>query len=65
LNEEFRLPYIIDPVARKLAGLKKSVLDGAGLAFHESECQRLCSELHVAHDASQSPECRMKSRVRL
>ncbi len=55
---------VIDLVARKLAGLQKSALAGAGLPFHDSEYQRLRSEPHVAHDASRFPECRMKSRVR-
>jgi hypothetical protein len=56
LNEEFRLPYIADLVALKLAGLEKSKLDDADIAFHESEYQRLRGELQAAHDASQLPE---------
>ena len=56
LNEEFRLPYIADLVARKLAGPEKSVLDDADLAFHESEYQRLRGELQATHDASTLPE---------
>jgi hypothetical protein len=56
LNEEFRLPYIADLVARKLAGPEKSKLEDADIAFHESECQRLRVELQAAHDASQLPE---------
>jgi predicted nucleotidyltransferase len=56
LNEEFRLPYIADLVSRKLAGPEKSTLDDADIAFHESEYQRLRSELQAAHDASQLPE---------
>jgi predicted nucleotidyltransferase len=56
LNEEFRLPYIPDLVARKLAGPEKSKLDDADIAFHESEYQRLRGELQAAHDASQLPE---------
>jgi len=53
LNEEFRLPYIADLVARKLAGPEKSKLEGADIAFHEAEYQRLRAELQAAHDASQ------------
>ncbi len=53
LNEEFRLPYIPDLVARKLGGPEKSTLDDADMAFHEKEYQRLRSELQAAHDASQ------------
>jgi predicted nucleotidyltransferase len=56
LNEEFRLPYIADLVARKLAGPEKSKLEDADIAFHESEYQRLRAELQAAHDASKLPE---------
>jgi hypothetical protein len=56
LNEEFRLPYIADLVARKLAGPEQSVLNEADMAFHESEYQRLRGELQSAHDASRLPE---------
>ncbi len=56
LTEEFRLPYITELVARKLAGPEKSKLEDADIAFHESEYQRLRGELQSAHDASQLPE---------
>jgi hypothetical protein len=56
LNGEFRLPYISDLVARKLAGPEKSKLEDADIVFHESEYQRLRGELQAAHDASQLPE---------
>jgi predicted nucleotidyltransferase len=56
LNEEFRLPYIADLVARKLAGPEKSKLEDADITFHESEYQRLRGELQAAHDACQLPE---------
>src|SRR5204862_4336299 len=36
LNEEFRLPYVADLVARKLAGPEKSKLEDADVGFHES-----------------------------
>ncbi len=52
LNGDFRLPYIADLVARKLAGPEKSKLADADVAFHESEYQRLRAELQAAHDAS-------------
>src|SRR5207248_8712420 len=35
LNEEFRLPYIPELVARKLAGPEKSQLPDADITFHE------------------------------
>src|SRR5437867_4187256 len=56
LNEEFRLPYIADLVARKLTGAEKSKLEDADIAFHESEYQRLRTELQAAHEASMLPE---------
>ena len=56
LNEEFRLPYIADLVARKLAGPEQSVLNDADIAFHESEYQRLRGELQAAHEGSKLPE---------
>jgi predicted nucleotidyltransferase len=56
LNEEFRLPYIADLVARKLAGPEKSKLEDAAAAFHEKEYQRLRVELQTAHDKSNLPE---------
>jgi predicted nucleotidyltransferase len=56
LNEGFRLPYIAELVTRKLAGLEKSKLEDAHIAFHESEYQRLRVELQAAHEASQLPE---------
>ncbi|HEU5126263.1 MAG TPA: nucleotidyltransferase domain-containing protein [Verrucomicrobiae bacterium] len=56
LNEEFRLPYIADLVARKLAGSEQSRLEDADIAFHETEYQRLRAELQSAHEASVLPE---------
>jgi hypothetical protein len=56
LNEQFRLPYIADLVARKLSGPEKTKLEDADIAFHESEYQRLRVELQAAHDASTLPE---------
>ena len=56
LNDEFRLPYIQDLVARKLAGPEKSVLPDADIAFHEAEYQRLVRELEAAQEMSSLPE---------
>ena len=55
-NEEFRLPYIADLVARKLAGLEKSTLDDSDIAFHEAKYQRPRGDLQSAHEASRLPE---------
>ena len=56
MNEQFKLPYVADLVARKLAGPEKSQLEDADIAFHESEYQRLRTELQTAHDSSPLPE---------
>ena len=56
LNEQFRLPYLPDLVARKIAGPEKSRLADADLTFHENEYQRLRAELQSAHEACQLPE---------
>jgi predicted nucleotidyltransferase len=56
LNDDFRLPYISELVARKLAGPEKSKLEDADMAFHQSEYQRLRAELQAAHEGSSLPE---------
>lgn len=52
LNETFRLPFLPELLARKLGGPEQSSLDDTDIAFHESEYQRLRSELQAAHEAS-------------
>jgi predicted nucleotidyltransferase len=56
LNEEAQLPYILDLIARKLAGPEQGGLDSADAAFHEREYQRLVAELKTACEQSQLPE---------
>lgn len=56
LNEVFKLPYIPDLIARKLAGAEKSVLEDADLAFHQGEFDRLYRELEEASQTSSLPE---------
>ena len=56
LNEEFRLPFLPDLIARKLAGPEQSTLPDADLAFHERECRRLESQLKAASETSSLPE---------
>jgi predicted nucleotidyltransferase len=59
LNESFRLPYVPDLVARKLAGPENQAvgqLPESEVAFHETEYQRLRAELQAAHEASTLPE---------
>lgn len=63
LNEEFRLPYIAELVARKLDGaedLAVGQLLDSEIAFHESEYQRLRGELQSVHDTSPLPEAPSK-----
>jgi Predicted nucleotidyltransferase len=59
LNEQFKLPYIADLVARKIAGpedIAVGQLSDAEVAFHEAEYHRLRGELQAAHEASALPE---------
>jgi predicted nucleotidyltransferase len=56
LNEEFRLPYVGELVARKLAGPEQSTLADADMALHQSEFERLEAELQAAHETSSLPE---------
>ena len=56
LNEEFRLPYISELVARKSSGPEKATLDDAHMAFYEKEYQRLNAELQAAYDSCQLQE---------
>jgi predicted nucleotidyltransferase len=55
LNNEFRLPYIGELVARKQSGENTSLAD-ADVAFHQREYERLRAELQAAHDASRLTE---------
>lgn len=52
LNQTFKLPYIDDLIARKLAGPEQSTLEDADMELHKREYERLRAELQVAHDAS-------------
>lgn len=56
LNELFRLPYIPELIARKLAGPEQSVLEDADLSFHQSEYERLRQELELSAQTSSLPE---------
>ena len=55
LNEEARLPYIADLIARKQCA-ENTTLEDADVAFHESEYERLRVQLQAAHEASRLPE---------
>lgn len=56
LNEEFRLLYVPDLVARKLAGSETAALTDADMLFHEREFQRLWAEIETAFQRSSLPE---------
>jgi len=56
LNEDMRLPFIPDLVARKVAGPEQLTLEDADVTFHEGQYQKLRVELQSAHDASSLPE---------
>lgn len=56
LNDEFKLPYIADLVARKVSGHEHEVLEEADVSFHQREYERLQAELGVASQQSSLPE---------
>jgi len=56
LNEEYRLPYISELVARKIEGAEKGTLDTVDLSFHQAEYERLTRELEQAGDESDLPD---------
>jgi predicted nucleotidyltransferase len=55
LNEEYRLPYLPDLIARKLAGPEQSALAAADLPFYEGEYHRLTRQLAEAAQESKLP----------
>src|SRR3984885_11367107 len=56
LNDRFKLPFIPDLIARKLAGPEQSTLADAVLEFHRSEYERLEAMLNDAHEKSPLPD---------
>ena len=56
LNEEFKLPYLPELIARKVAGPEHSTLDDADLAFHAREYERLRRDLEEAGRTSALPD---------
>ena len=56
LNQGFRLPYVSDLIARKVAGAEQSTLSDTDWSFHESEYVRLVAQLEEAAAASPLPE---------
>jgi predicted nucleotidyltransferase len=56
LNDEFKLEYIPDLIARKLEGPEKAVLDEGDISFYRSAYQSLRAMLEEAYQASNLPE---------
>jgi uncharacterized protein len=56
LNELFRLPYIPELVARKLAGPEQSTLDEGDVVLFTAEYARLRGALEAARDTSTLPD---------
>lgn len=56
LNETFRLPYVADLVARKVAGAENMALSMDEVTFHGAEHTRLVAELERAGVESRLPE---------
>jgi predicted nucleotidyltransferase len=56
LNESFKLPYIPDLIAQKLAGAEKSILEDTNVTFHQKEYDGLRQELEAVSQASILPE---------
>src|SRR5262249_934845 len=56
LNDVFKLPFIPELIAQKVEGAERSTLDDADISFHESEYNRLVSELESAFQNSALPE---------
>jgi predicted nucleotidyltransferase len=56
LNEEARMPHVDELIARKRAGLERSVCNEADVRFHCQEYERLRAELETSYQASSLPE---------
>jgi uncharacterized protein len=56
LNDEYKLPYIPDLVARKLAGPEQTILEATDLPFYQSQYEHLLRELEQAALESSLPE---------
>ena len=55
-DEEFKLPYIPDLVARKLAGPEEAALEEADMPFFQAEYNRLRGALETAYQECVLPE---------
>lgn len=55
LNEEFKLPYLDELIARKTSGPEKGTLDSAEIGFHQGEYNRLIAQLESEAAESKLP----------
>jgi uncharacterized protein len=56
LNEEYRLPWIPELIARKTTGEERSVLSGEDLGFHRAQFEHLLARLDAEHERSPLPD---------
>ncbi len=56
LNEEFKLSYLDDLIAKKSAGKERTIIENADINFYQQEYQRLTTELETAFENSKLPE---------
>lgn len=56
LNQEFKLPYINELIARKVAGAEQGALETNDLSFYAAEFERLRALLEQAGEGSSLPE---------
>jgi predicted nucleotidyltransferase len=59
LNAEYRLPFIPDLIAQKLAGPEQSILQDIDVSFHQDQYLRLMGELEAGFQSSRLPETSM------
>lgn len=56
LNDEFRLPYIPELIARKTQGAEKGTLESNETEFHRREFERLVAQLETEGASSKLPD---------
>lgn len=63
LNEQFKLPYVNDLIARKLEGNEKQLLVDTTISFHEREFTRLKALLEESAEKSKLPDSASAKRA--
>ena len=56
LNEDFKLPFVPDLIARKIDGTEKQTLEQTDFAYHREAFERLENDLKEAFSESRLPE---------